>query len=83
MGLGLGHTAAEGSNPGLAGTAPGWPATHTCESRLGRFGALNVSKVAVLTTNDGFVNNGWVSAVEACCGSNQPLHPTPYPYLYS
>jgi hypothetical protein len=26
-----------------------------------KFGALNVSKVAVLTTNDGFVNNGWVT----------------------
>ena len=39
-------------------------------SSAAKFGALNVSSVAVLTTNDGFVNNGWVSAVEACCGSN-------------
>ena len=35
-----------------------------------KFGALNVSKVAVLTTNDGFVNNGWV-----------PLTPTSTPTL--
>ena len=35
-----------------------------------RLAALNVSQVAVVTTNDRFVNQGWADSVAACCGSN-------------
>ena len=35
-----------------------------------KFASLNVSQVAVITTNDRFVNQGWAESVEACCGCN-------------
>lgn len=52
--------------------------TPTCNDRhlpglLGAaeaFADLNVSRVAVVTCNDRFVNSGWAAAVEACSGQN-------------
>lgn len=35
-----------------------------------RLAALNVSRLAVVTTNDRFVNAGWAESVERCSGKN-------------
>ena len=34
------------------------------------FASLNVSTVAVITTNDRYVNSGWAQSVETCSGKN-------------
>ena len=38
----------------------------------GRFARLGVSNVAVVTTNDRFVNAGWAEAVAAAAGVDSP-----------